>query len=135
MRVGFDVTELNGGHGGVATAIRLVLDGGPGADIILFSTYVRAITGGQFFVRDQEEAQAARAVFEGETLSPEGVQTYVAHLEERQDDAAAHRLTLAALELWPEHEGTRAAAESRAEAEMAAARAERQGPQYDEDED
>ncbi len=112
------------------SVVRLVDDSGPGGDAILFYAYLRAVTGGHYHVRDQAEADAARDIFQPEGLSADGVLHYAKHLAGRGDAAAVRRVLMAALELWPEHTGVRAAAERLGEYELSEARRVRLGPTY-----
>ncbi len=118
----------------VETAIRLVGDNGPGADAILFYSYLQSVAEGRFFVEDAQEAEVAREVFAQDGLSTDGVIAYADHQRRAGRGATARRLLLAALELWPENEAVRAGAEALGDSDMDKARTEPQGPIYDDDE-
>jgi hypothetical protein len=112
----------------VATALRIVEDGGPGADAILFYAYLRAVVHGHYYVRDAAEAESARDMFTASGLSVDGALTFAAHVERIGDDVTSRRIALAALQLWPENAAVRALAERVGEREHAAAEKTRQGP-------
>ena len=116
----------------VSSAIRLVVDGGPGGDAVLFYAYLHAIVEGQFHIEEPEEADVARGVFNDVGLTPDGVLAYVKYQESKDRLEAAHRLASAALATWPEHEGVVALASVLADAQMVAAAEGRQGPTYEE---
>ena len=114
----------------VSGALRIVEDAGPGADAILFFAYLRAVVNGQYYVRDQAEAEAARGMFTLEGLAPEGAAAFAKHLEKIGDIDTLHRVAMAAIELWPEDENLRAIAQAVGDRDAAAARATRQGPTF-----
>lgn len=120
----------------VETAIRIVQAGGPGADVILFAAYLHAIAQGNFHVDDPEEAEVARTLFDGKGgLVARGVLDLASLQEARGHDDAARRLLMAALEIWPDDEDVRLRVKEMGEREMEQARARRQGPAYDEDQE
>lgn len=114
------------------TAARLVAEGGPGCDPILFYLYLRAVVQGHYFVRDAAELAAAKEIFAPGGLEAAGVLGYARHLAGRGDVAAQRRVLLAAIEIWPDREDVRAASTEFGELEMRRAGEERQGPTYDE---
>lgn len=113
------------------SAVRLVEGRGPATDPILFYAYMKAVVQGHYFVRDAADLEAAKGVFTESGLSAHGTLAYAEYLA-GVDSAAKHRIMVAAVEIWPEHEGIRAAATAMGLAEAAAAAAARQGPRYDE---
>lgn len=115
------------------TAARIVAEGGPGADPVLFYLYLRAVVQGHYHVRDDAELEAAKPVFGVGGLSPEGVVGYADHLGARGDAAAQRRVILAAIELWPDHAGVRSAAEAFGDLQLGRVGGERLGPRYDEE--
>lgn len=119
----------------VETAIRLVEDGGPAPDVIVFFSYLRALVDGQFFVESEDEADAARGIFQEGYLDADAVVSFAAWHAENDRTEAQRRLLVAAVELWPEHEGIRDAAVAQGDLEAAAAGAERQGPTYHDDDE
>ncbi len=114
-----------------ALAVRLGAPGSPGGELILFHAYMRAIVEGSFHVRDEAEAQVARGLFADSGLSADGVLAYAQHLGVRGESDDRERVLVAGIELWPQHEGLRAAAIAAAAERDDAARGERQGPTYD----
>jgi hypothetical protein len=114
----------------LASAIRLVEEGGPGADAILFFAYMRAVVQGHYYVRDAAEAEAARGMFTETGLAASGAVTFAEHLETRRDDDTLRRVAVAAVELWPDDARIRDVAQRVGEREQAAAEATRQGPTY-----
>jgi hypothetical protein len=112
----------------LSTALRIVQDGGPGADAILFYAYLRAVVQGHYYVRDAAEAEAARDMFTASGLSVDGAMRYAAHIEKLGDETTLRRIALAALQLWPLHIGVRALAERVGAREHAKAQTMRQGP-------
>ena len=67
-------------------------------------------------------------------LDPNGAVSFAAHLTARGDHAAQHRVLIAALEIWPDSAGIRAAVEAMGVAEEERARIVRLGPKYEEQE-
>lgn len=126
--------ERRAAHRTLEIGARLVEEGGPGADPILFYLYMRAVVQGHYHVRDDAELEAAKALFSGQGLVPEGALSYAAHLAGRGDPDSQRRVLNAAFELWPDHADVRAAAERAAQEWEAAARGERLGPTYAESE-
>jgi hypothetical protein len=112
----------------LSTALRIVEDGGPGADAILFYAYMRAVVQGHYYVRDAAEADSAREMFTGSGLSSAGALKFARHVESIGDAATLRRIALAALQLWPEDADVRALAEKVGASEQAAALKARQGP-------
>ena len=112
------------------TAARLVAEGGPGSDPILFYLYLRAVVQGHYYVRDEAELAAAKEIFAPDGLAAPAVLGYARHLGDRGDAAAQRRVILAALELWPQDENVRAAATAFGNLEMERAGGERMGPLY-----
>jgi len=112
----------------VATALRIVEDGGPGADAVLFYAYLRAVVQGHYYVRDAAEADAARGMFMPSGLDVEGALRFASHVEKIGDAETLRRIAIASLELWPENADVRALAERTGSREHAAAQATRQGP-------
>jgi len=119
----------------VETAIRIVTSGGPGSDVILFAAYLHAIADGRFHVDDPDEAEAARPIFGDEGLSLDGALGYADFHAKKGNTEVAHRITLAALEVWPDDETVRARAEAMGSQELDDARDVRQGPTYLEDDE
>ena len=117
-------------HRNVGSALRIVQDAGPGADAILFFSYLRAVVNGQYYVRDQAEAEAARGMFTVSGLAPEGAASFARYLEKLGDTDTLRRVAIAAIELWPDDEQVRAIAQAVGDREAAAARATRQGPTF-----
>ena len=113
-------------------AVRLAAPGSPGGELILFSAYMRAVLEGSFHVRDAAEAKAAGAMFGDDGLNPDGALGLARHLSDESDFQAARRVLVAAVELWPGHEGLRAEAVEQSRAWDEAERVLRQGPRYDE---
>jgi SEC-C motif-containing protein len=114
----------------VSGALRIVEDAGPGADAILFYSYLRAVVNGQYYVRDRAEAEAARGMFTVAGLAPEGAAAFAKYLEEIGDTDTLRRVAIAAIELWPDDENLRAVAQAVGDRDAAAARATRQGPTF-----
>lgn len=114
----------------VSGALRIMEDAGPGADAILFFSYLRAVVNGQYYVRDQAEAEAARGMFTLAGLAPEGAVSFAKHLEKIGDTDTLHRVAMAAIELWPDDEGLRAIAQAVGDRDAEVARATRQGPTF-----
>jgi hypothetical protein len=114
----------------VGSALRIVEDLGPGADAILFFSYLRAVVNGQYYVRDKAEAEAARGMFTLDGLAPDGAVAFAKYLEKLGDADTLHRVAMAAIELWPDDENVRAMAQAVGDRETAAARATRQGPTF-----
>jgi hypothetical protein len=112
----------------LSTALRIVEDGGPGADAILFYAYMRAVVQGHYYVRDAAEADSARKMFTGSGLSSAGALKFARHVESIGDAATLRRIALAALQLWPEDADVRGLAEKVGASEQAAALKARQGP-------
>jgi hypothetical protein len=117
-------------HRTLATALRIVEDSGPGADAILFFTYLRAVVQGHYYVREEAEANSARGMFTPEGLVPAGALSYAAYLEKKGDAATLRRVSLAAVELWPDDAAIREMAQRAGEQEETAAKGVRQGPLY-----
>lgn len=117
----------------VDSAIRLVQDGGPGGEAVLFYTYLHAIVEGQFHIEEQEEAEVARGVFDAaHGLATEGVIGYADYHVTRGRTHASRRLVAAAFEIWPDDDRVRTLAERHAQELMEEARATPQGPLYEE---
>jgi hypothetical protein len=112
----------------IETAIRLVREGGPAADLLIFYSYLRALVDGHFYVQDSDEAAAARGMFHDEGLSCDALLRFIDYHAERGNTGTHHRLVLAATELWPEDEQVRERAQALGESEMATAQGEDQGP-------
>jgi hypothetical protein len=117
-------------HRTLSTALRIVEDSGPGADAILFFTYLRAVVQGHYYVREEAEANSARGMFTPEGLVPAGALSYAAYLEKKGDAATLRRVSLAAVELWPDDAAIREMAQRAGEQEETAAKGVRQGPLY-----
>jgi hypothetical protein len=115
-------------HRTVTSALRLVEDAGPGADAILFFSYLRAVVQGHYYVREEAEANAARDMFTTDGLVPAGALRYAEYLEGKGDADTLRRVSLAAVELWPDDAAIRAMAQRAGEREEAAAKTVRQGP-------
>ncbi len=115
-----------------ARAIRIVGPGSPAGEMVLFHVYMRAVMDGSFYIRDEDEAAAAREVFGEGGLRSEGVLAFADFLRERGDVDHEQRVLLAGIELWPDHEGIRDAATRAAAARMEQARRVRHGPTYEE---
>jgi hypothetical protein len=111
-------------------ALRIVDDGGPGADAVLFYAYLRAVVGGHYFVRDQAEANSAREMFTATGLSAPGALKFADHLEHRGDVDTLRRVAMAGIELWPDDEPLRELARRVGDRDEAVAKATRQGPLY-----
>lgn len=114
----------------LTNALRIVEDAGPGADAILFFAYLRAVVQGHYYVRDEAEAKSARDMFTPTGLVPEGALKYAQYLEGAGDTDTLRRVSLAAVELWPDDLAIREMAQRTGEREEAAAKAARQGPLY-----
>jgi hypothetical protein len=112
----------------LATALKIVEDGGPGADAILFYAYLRAVVQGHYYVRDAAEAEAARDMFTDSGLSTAGALKFAGHVERIGDADTLRRIAIAALQLWPQDAAVRALAEHVGELEHAAASRSRHGP-------
>ena len=114
----------------LSSALRLVEDTGPGADAILFFSYLRAVVQGHYYVHEEAEANAARDMFTPTGLVPTGALNYAEYLEKKGDADTLRRVALAAVELWPDDLAIRAMAQRAGEREEAAAKAARHGPLY-----